>query len=180
MSFTALFFVITGLAFATPAGTLLLVAAVRPLLGRVAGTLGLIAARGVGSSLSRTAPAVAALVVAVSVTVGLGVMIQSFRGTLVQWLDGTLRADVYVSLPGPGASRATGTLWPDLVDDFVDHPAVVGHSTYRGIDLLREGDTFRLVALELDPRGESAFDVLDGSADDIMARFRAVEEVIAS
>ncbi|NNF13140.1 MAG: FtsX-like permease family protein [Gemmatimonadetes bacterium] len=180
VSFTALFFVITGLAFATPAGTLVLVGAVRPILGRLAGTLGLIAARGVGTSLSRTAPAIAALVVAVSVTVGLGVMIQSFRGTLVQWLDGTLRADVYVSLPGPGASRATGTLWPDLVDDFVAHPQVSGYSTYRGIDLIREGDAFRLVALELDPRGESAFDFLDGAREEIMSRFRAGEGVIAS
>ncbi|MBT8488910.1 MAG: FtsX-like permease family protein [Gemmatimonadetes bacterium] len=180
VSFTALFFVITGLAFATPAGTLVLVGAVRPILGRLAGTLGLIAARGVGTSLSRTAPAIAALVVAVSVTVGLGVMIQSFRGTLVQWLDGTLRADVYVSLPGPGASRATGTLWPDLVDDFVAHPQVSGYSTYRGIDLIREGDAFRLVALELDPRGESAFDFLDGAQEEIMSRFRAGEGVIAS
>lgn len=180
VSFTALFFVITGLAFATPAGTLVLVAAVRPLLGWAAGTLGLMAARGVGTSLSRTAPAIAALVVAVSVTVGLGVMIQSFRGTLVQWLDGTLRADVYVSLPGPGASRATGTLWPDLIEDFIAHPDVEGYSTYRGIDLVREGDAFRLVALELDPRGESAFDFLDGSRERIMDRFRAGEGVIAS
>lgn len=180
VSFTALFFIITGLAFATPASTLLLVAAVRPLVGRIGGTLGLIAARGVGSSLSRTAPAVAALVVAVSVTVGLGVMIQSFRGTLVQWLDGTLRADVYVSLPGPGASRATGTLWPDLVAAFVAHPEVSGYSTYRGIDLVRDGDAFRLVAVDLDPRGESAFDFLDGSRAEIMERFRAGEGVIAS
>lgn len=180
VSFGALFFIITGLALVTPAGTVALVAAVRPLLGRVAGTLGLIAARGVGTSLSRTAPAVAALVVAVSVTVGLGVMIQSFRGTLTRWLDGTLRADVYVSLPGPGASRATGTLWPDLIEDFVGHPAVEGYSTYRGIDLVRDGDAFRLVALDLHSRGEGAFDFLSGSAEEIIASFRAGEGVIAS
>jgi putative ABC transport system permease protein len=138
------------------------------------------AGRGVGSSLSRTAPAIAALVVAVSVTVGLGVMIQSFRGTLVQWLDGTLRADVYVSLPGPTASRASGTLWPDVIDAFVAHPDVSGSSTYRGFDLIRDGDAFRLVALDLDPRGESAFDFLSGDRDEIMARFRTGEAVIVS
>lgn len=180
VSFGALFFIITGLAFLTPAGTLVLVAAVRPLLRRVAGTLGVMAARGVGSSLSRTGPAAAALVVAVSVTVGLGVMIQSFRGTLTRWLDGTLQADVYVSLPGPGASRATGTLWSGLIEDFTAHPAVAGFSTYRGIDLVREGDAFRLVALDLDPRGEDAFDFLDGDPDAIRASFRAGEGVIAS
>jgi putative ABC transport system permease protein len=180
VSFTALFFIITGMAIITPAGTLVLVAAMRPLLRAAGGTLGVMAGRGVGTSLSRTAPAIAALVVAVSVTVGLGVMIQSFRGTLTQWLDGTLRADVYVSLPGPTASRASGTLWPEVLDAFVSHPDVAGYSTYRGFDLIRDGDAFRLVALDLDPRGESAFDFLSGRSDQIMARFRAGEGVIVS
>jgi len=180
VSFAALFLVITGLALLTPLGTLLLVDGVRPILRRFGGTLGVMAARGVGAGLSRTAPAVAALVVAVAVTVGLGVMIQSFRGTLTRWLDGTLRADVYVSLPGPTASRAAGTLWPDLIEDFVAHPDVAGHSTYRGMDVVRGGDAFRLVALDLDTRGEAAFDFLDGTRDEIMRRFRAGEGVIAS
>lgn len=180
VSFTALFFVITGMALVTPIGTLAVVRLFAPLLRRTGGTLGVMAARGVRTSLSRTAPAVAALVVAVSVTVGLGVMIQSFRGTLTQWLDGTLQADVYVSLPGPTASRAAGTLWPDLVQDFVAHPDVVGHSTYRGFDLVRGGDAFRLVALDLDPRGEDAFDFLDGRAETIMRGFREGEGVIVS
>lgn len=180
VSFTALFFVITGLALVTPYGTLLVVRSIGPLIRAVGGTLGVMAARGVGNSLSRTAPAVAALVVAVSVTVGLGVMIQSFRGTLSQWLDGTLQADIYVSLPGPTASRAAGTLWPDLVDDFVAHPEVAGHSTYRGFDLVRGDDAFRLVALDLDPRGERSFDFLEGRADDVMAGFRTGAGVIVS
>jgi putative ABC transport system permease protein len=180
VSFTALFFVITGMAVVTPSGTLVLMTLLRPPLRALGGTLGVMAGRGVGASLSRTAPAIAALVVAVSVTVGLGVMIQSFRGTLVQWLDGTLRADVYVSLPGPNASRASGTLWPDVIDAFVAHPSVSGHSTYRGFDLIRDGDAFRLVALDLDPRGEAAFDFLSGDRERIMTRFRSGGAVIVS
>lgn len=180
VSFTALFLVITGMAAITPAGTLLLVAAVGPALRAIGGTLGSMAARGVGSSMSRTAPALAALVVAVSVTVGLGVMIQSFRGTLAQWLDETLQADVYVSLPGPGASRATGVLWPEVIESFVSHPRVVGHSTYRGLDIVRGGDAFRLVALELDPRGDRAFDFVEGRAEDVMVSFRTGSGVMVS
>ena len=180
VSFTALFLVITGLALLTPYGTLMITRAVGPVVRMFGGTLGVMAVRGVGNSLSRTAPAVAALVVAVSVTVGLGVMIQSFRGTLSQWLDGTLQADIYVSLPGPTASRATGTLWPDLVDDFVAHPSVAGYSTYRGFDLIRESDAFRLIALELDPRGEDSFDFIQGRAQDVMAGFRTGAGVIVS
>lgn len=180
VSFSALFCIITGMAIMTPAGTLVLVGLVRPMMRRTGGTLGVMAARGVGSSLSRTAPAIAALVVAVSVTVGLGVMIQSFRGTLTQWLDGTLRADIYVSLPGPGASRATGTLWPELIESFGAHPDVVGRSTYRGVDIVRGADAFRLVALDLDRRGEDAFDFVEGRAGQAMSAFRNGEAVIVS
>lgn len=180
VSFGALFCIVTGLALATPAGTVLLVGAARPLLRRSLGTLGVMAARGITNSLSRTAPAIAALVVAVSVTVGLGVMIQSFRGTLVQWLDGTLQADIYVSLPGPGASRAAGAIWPELIEDFVRHPAVVGHSTYRGIDIVRASDAFHLVVLDLDPRGERAFTFAQGRRSIVMAAFQDAEGVIVS
>jgi putative ABC transport system permease protein len=180
VSFSSLFLVITGLAAMTPAGTLLVVGVVRPVLGATSGMLGLMAARGVGNSLSRTAPAIAALVVAVSVTVGLGVMIESFRGTLTRWLDTTLQADVYVSLPGRGASRASGTLWPEMIGAFVSHPQVVGHSTYRGTQIVRDDDVFQLVALELDPRGESAFTFANGRSEEVLAAFRAGDGVIVS
>ena len=180
LSFGALFLIILGMALMTPWGTVVLVTAARPLLSRASGLLGGMAARGVVTALSRTAPAVAALVVAVSVTVGLGVMIESFRGTLVRWLDGTLQADVYVSLPGPQSSRASGTLWPELIDAFVAHPDVVGHSTYRGVDVVGPEGPYRLVALDLDPHGERAFDFLEGSPAAAMAAFREERGVIVS
>lgn len=180
LSFTALFFVILGMALLTPLGTVLLVSAARPVLRRASGLLGSMAARGVVTSLSRTAPAVAALVVAVSVTVGLGVMIQSFRGTLIQWLDGTLQADVYVSVPGPRSGRATGTLEPSLMDTLVTHPDVAGHSTYRAMDVVAPEGPYRLVALDLDPRGEGAFDFLSGSPEEAMRAFREGTGVIVS
>jgi len=180
VSFAALLLIVGGLAMLTPAGAVGLVHLVRPVLRQISGSLGLVAARGVVRSLSRTAPAIAALAVAVSVTVGLGVMIQSFRGTLERWLDSTLQADVYVSLPGPTASRASGTLPPDLMDAFVGHPEVAGHSTYRGTDLTDEAGAFRLVALALDPRAEETFQFIDGGADAIMSAFRRGEGALVS
>jgi putative ABC transport system permease protein len=179
-SFGALFLVVSGLALLTPAGAVLLCRALEPVLAVPFGALGRMATRGVVASLSRTAPAVAALVVAVSVTIGLGTMIQSFRRTLESWLDGTLQADVYVSLPGPTASRATGTLSPDLIRAFVSDTAVVGYSTYRDVDIVGAGGSYRLVALDLDPRGEGAFDFLSGSAPRIMRRFQAGDGVVVS
>jgi putative ABC transport system permease protein len=180
VSFGALVFVVGGLALLTPVGAVALVSLSRPALRRLSGSLGLVAARGVVRSLSRTAPAIAALAVAVSVTVGLGVMIQSFRGTLARWLDATLQADIYVSLPGPMASRASGTLPPELIVSFAAHPDVAGYSTYRGVDVVDEVGAYRLVALALDPRGEETFDFLGGDAQRIMDAFRRGDGAILS
>jgi putative ABC transport system permease protein len=172
-SFAGLFLVILGMALLAPLGTVLLVRAARPLLARSGGILGTMAARGVVTALSRTAPAVAALVVAVSVTVGLGVMIQSFRGTLVRWLQGTLVADVYASAPALVQSRAEGTLDPEAVTALVAHPDVVERSTYRSRELLDGGGALRLVAIDLAERGEAAFDFREGGGANAFRRFRA-------
>jgi putative ABC transport system permease protein len=180
LGFAALFLVVAGLALLTPMGALVLTAAARPVLSRLAGALGLVAARGVVRSLGRTAPAIAALAVAVSVTVGLGVMIQSFRSTLERWLATTLIADVYVSLPGPSASRATGTLPPEVAATLIAHPLVVSYSTYRGIDVVDEIGTYRLLGLELAPETEDAFEFIDRDADEVWSSFRAGGGAIVS
>ena len=73
-------------------------------LGRLWGALGRMAPRNVVTSISRTAVAVAALMVAVSVTIGVSLMIGSFRSTVVTWLDQVLQGDVYVSAPSRTSS----------------------------------------------------------------------------
>ena len=94
LGFTALFFVVAGLALLTPMGALLVTTLVRPLLTRVSDALGLVATRGVARSLGRTAPAIAALSVAVSVTVGLGIYQRRRRPTQNQRCVSRLPAPV--------------------------------------------------------------------------------------
>jgi putative ABC transport system permease protein len=180
LSFGGLFCVLLAIALVTPLATTVLVRAFRPLLARTVGILGTMAVRGVSASLSRTAPAVAALVVAVAVTVGLGTMIASFRGTVVRWLDHTLQADIYVTGPSAMASRPGGTLSPELVERLTGVPGLEGYSTYRGSTLATEDGDIRLVALDLHPRGEAAFAFLQGDAADAFPRFRAGEGVLVS
>ncbi|MDR2214004.1 MAG: ABC transporter permease [Pseudomonadales bacterium] len=59
--------------------------------------------RNIQSGIGRTGLAVAALCVAVSVTVGVGVMIGSFRYTIEVWLEQTLSGDVQLSRLDEGA-----------------------------------------------------------------------------
>ncbi len=70
----------------------------RVLAGR-AGMPVTLAVRGVSASLSRTGVATAALAVSVATVNGVGLMIESFRASLDDWLQTTLTADVYVNAP---------------------------------------------------------------------------------
>jgi putative ABC transport system permease protein len=181
VSFVALFLGLMGVALLTPVGTVWGVSLATPVLSRLAGVLGRMAGRGVTAALSRTAPAISALVVAVSVTVGLGAMISSFRSTLTRWLDGTLRADVYASLPGPSDTRPTGSLDDATLGRLRSVPGVVGISTYRAQSIETEafGST-RVVALDLHPRGEGAFDFKEGDPSTAFRAFRAGTGVFLS
>ncbi|MEY4641227.1 MAG: hypothetical protein RLZZ227_1221 [Pseudomonadota bacterium] len=62
-----------------------------------------LALRNVQTGIGRTGLAVAALTVAVSVTIGVGIMVGSFRDTVILWLDQTLTGDVQVSRLDDGA-----------------------------------------------------------------------------
>ena len=115
-SFAGTFAVVVGFATLTPLATTLFMRAATGLLGTVWGALGRMAPRNVIKSLSRTAVAVAALMVAVSVTIGVSLMIGSFRYTVVTWLDQILQGDVYVSAPGRTSTQATTPLDPAVVE----------------------------------------------------------------
>jgi putative ABC transport system permease protein len=116
IAFTALFAIVLGGALFTPGFLLLLMRLSILPADRLFGVLGRMAPRAVMRSLSRTSIAVAALTVAVSVIVGVSVMIGSFRNTVADWLDTTLGADVYISPPLITANRSTVDVDPAILD----------------------------------------------------------------
>jgi putative ABC transport system permease protein len=95
------------------------------------------APREVSRALSRTAVAVAALTVAISVIVGVSVMIDSFRATIGDWLDTTLGADIYISPPEFTGTRPTA----DVDRALVDRVAAVA-----GVDHVVTGRNVNVVA----------------------------------
>ena len=99
LGFAGLFCIIVAGALLIPTGTTWLVRLADPAAERAFGIPGSLAVRGVAASLSRTGVATAALSVAVATVIGVGIMIGSFRMSLAQWLDTTLIADVYLSVP---------------------------------------------------------------------------------
>ena len=116
LSFAGTFAMVVGFALLTPLCTRALMHTANPFLGRLWGSLGRMAPRDVVNSLSRTSIAVMALMVAVSVTIGVSLMISSFRYTVQVWLAETLRGDIYISTPGLNANQASGTVDPQVVE----------------------------------------------------------------
>jgi putative ABC transport system permease protein len=129
-----LFAIIVGAALLTPLLTLGLMAGAQRLLHR-AGVIGRMAPRTVVRSLSRTSVAVAALMVAVSVIIGVGVMIGSFRTTVELWLEDVLQADIYVSPPSLNANQVLTTLDPALAAELATAPGIARAATTRGVDV---------------------------------------------
>jgi len=114
ISFVALFAIVLGGAFFTPIVLVGIITMLTPVMGRFFGVVGRMGARAVVRSLSRTSVAVAALTIAVSVIVGVSVMIASFRSTVSVWLENTLGSDIYVSPPLLTSNRATVDVDPAI------------------------------------------------------------------
>jgi putative ABC transport system permease protein len=135
LSFAALFIILMGAALLTPLATRLLMRAIQPLTGRLLGLIGVMAPRDIVRSLSRTAVTIAALMLAVTVIIGVSLMIDSFRGTVSTWLDSILAADIYVSPAGQNL-RLDGRIDPQFVTEISQQPAV------RQVGLLRATTVF--------------------------------------
>jgi putative ABC transport system permease protein len=127
--------------------------------------------------------AVAALMVAVSVIVGLSIMIGSFRGTVVTWLDQTLQADLFVSPPSTTANRVLGKVDPAIVGAIAERPDLRAMVTYNNFDvhLVDQDRDITLIAAGGDvSAGRRPYAWVRPGLDDPFAAMEAREGVILS
>lgn len=132
VSYAALFASLLGFALISPRLYDRLLAAVeRPLTLRF-GALGGLAVRGARRSLSRAGVAIAALSIALAASIGVSILVASFRGTVLAWLDAALVADVFVAPPSLSAARSTGAIEPELVQRLLRTDGIARGIGYRG------------------------------------------------
>ena len=108
-----------------------------------------LAARQIAQALNRTSVAVAALMAALSMMVGVSIMIHSFRSTVDAWIAQTVKADILVSssaqlLIGPRAS-----LSPAMIDTLRKHPDIRLVDTYAEKKITYAGQTIKAAAIPL-------------------------------
>jgi putative ABC transport system permease protein len=135
VSFAGIFFMTIGFAMLAPAFTLIFARLAAGPGQAIFGVLGRMAPRSVTGALSRTAVAVAALMVAVSVTIGVGLMVGSFRTTVASWLGQTLWGDLYISAPSLIATRSSAPLDPRVLEVVSGWPGARRSDMLRSVDV---------------------------------------------
>jgi putative ABC transport system permease protein len=180
LGFVALFLVIIGVSLTVPLVVQGVAALTTPVFGGLFGTEGRFAARGIAASVTRTGLAVAALAVAVSATVGVGIMINSFRAGVDNWLAGTLSSDIYVAVDA-GDGRPGGALPADLAGRIAALPGVEGVSQGRRVRVeTRDGYQVPLLALSATYGHPRGFELLGEPAADLWPRWQAGELILVS
>ena len=98
--YLATILLIAAAAFAMPALVNFVMRIAGGVLGKLFGVEALLAARSLAGSLRRTSVLVAALATAVAMMVSVGIMVGSFRQTVVSWMNDELPADLVCASRG--------------------------------------------------------------------------------
>ena len=174
--FGGLFTIILGFAVLTPTLIVLLVFVLQPMCR---GVVSAMAVRGVARHLSRTGVALAALMVAFAATVGVGVMVDSFRSGVIIWLKDLLSADLYIAPVNEGEG-ARSEIDPAIVNYLREHPDLAGLSLYRGQTLRYRERPAILLAVEPARQTWQGYRFLAGTKEKVWSAFKAGQGVLVT
>ena len=139
---------IAAAAMAAPAVVLAVNRATRVVVrGRV---VGLLAARSLTASLSRTSVVVGALATAIAMMVSVGIMVGSFRETVALWLDVQIRADLYVRAAMLAGAGAYPPLAAEVIPILFAIDGVAAVDVFYGLEFHYHGERATLGAGDLD------------------------------
>src|SRR5204863_473229 len=95
--------------------------------------------------------------------IGVAIMVESFRESLREWLIHTLRADVYVSAPGP-AEASQRRLDPAVIRALLATPGIRDHSESRRVEVASPRGALDLNAVRLAHASYAALRFTQGDA----------------
>jgi putative ABC transport system permease protein len=177
--FAGLFLIIAGYSLLMPLAVVLISRLSGTLSGR-GSLLARFALRGIGANLSRTGLSIAALSVAVATTLGVSIMITSFRATVEDWLGHTLRSDIYVSALSSRLNGSDGTLLTPTRSLIQSVPGVAETSGGRRTRVSSEYGPVDLMAIDMGSKSHKGFGFVDSPVADIWPRYRKGEVVLIS
>ncbi len=169
----SVFMLILGFALCVPLVVKAAAHFLSPIAKRLGGVWARLAVADIGSSLSRTGVAIVALAVAVSATIGVSVMVDSFRGSVSDWLEQTLQADIY-------AGMRRGTLDPVLLKELSQISGVVAFSSNRRSWHEDENGRTQVLATKMAPGSYAGTEILDANPKEVWSLFERDDVVLVS
>jgi len=180
--FAGLFLLLVAVALLTPAVLLLVARLLGALCAPARWPAPALAVRSIDASPSRTGTAAAVLTVAVATTVGIAIMVHSFRSSVSAWLDSVLQADYYVSAVS-GNHSARPPLSLAVAEALAALPEVTSVTHVLGLDVAGgPGGRTRLNVYRLNEAARSGFQLLEVAMapQAFWQAFEAGEVVMAS
>jgi putative ABC transport system permease protein len=130
---------IAASALAIPALVSALTAALAGLVRRVLGVEALLAVRSLAGSMRRTAVLVGALSTAIAMMAAVGIMVGSFRQTVLLWMQDRLQADLYLRPASPAGADRHPTMSAEAGDRVAALPEVSAVDRFRAYEIGYQG-----------------------------------------
>jgi putative ABC transport system permease protein len=152
------------------------------LLGKLLGVEAMLASRSLAASLRRTSVLVGALSTAIAMMTAVGIMVGSFRQSVVLWMSDQLPADLYLRPAGSAAADRHPTLSPGLAEELAKIPGVVAVDRLRAYEISFEDMPATLASADLNVLGSDQHsDFFSGRPkEQVFAELRDSNTVIVS
>jgi putative ABC transport system permease protein len=137
--YLAALLLIIACALAIPAFVAAITSVSARVLGKLLGVEALLASRSLAASLRRTSVLVAALSTAIAMMTSVGIMVGSFRQTVVLWMNDQLPADLYIRPAGDHAADRHPTISIELADAIARLPGVAAVDRLRAYEITYDG-----------------------------------------
>jgi putative ABC transport system permease protein len=152
------------------------------LLRRMMGVEALLASRSLGGSLRRTSVLVGALATAIAMMTSVGIMVGSFRQTVLTWMDGQLSGDLYLRPAGAVSAGQHPTIAPGLAERIAQVPGVQSVGRFRAYEIDYQGLPATLAGVDVDlKRSEQSLSYLSGRpAVEVLRELSAGDNALVS
>jgi putative ABC transport system permease protein len=182
LGYLAAILLVVASALAIPAFSDVAMGACSRWIGKIFGVESLLASRSLAASLHRTSVLVGALSTAVAMMTSVGIMVGSFRETVVIWMSDRLPADLYLRPASAPAPDRHPTVSPELADKIGKLPGVAGVDRLRAYEISYEGMPATLAAIDLSAlRVEHRSNFFSGrSVEQVFAELSAANAVVVS
>jgi putative ABC transport system permease protein len=169
-------------ALAIPAFTDAVISRSSRWLGKILGVEALLASQSLSASLRRTSVLVGALSTAIAMMASVGIMVGSFRETVLLWMNDRLPADLYLRPAGAPAPDRHPTLSLELADKISKLPGVAGVDRLRAYDISYDGLPATLASVDLSVlRSDHRSNFFSGQpTEQVLSQIRDADAVLVS